>query len=221
MKTLALIATGLTLAATPVLSQGLSDHYVFGFGGVVFDGSVDSDGIINGGPESVDVDLDTGFNIGVGVGASIGNNFRVEGELSYSDEDVDGVAFSGNGPAAEINVSGDVRTVALFANGYYDFVNTSQFTPYVGVGLGLARVDQDFVYGPGVRVDDSDTVFATQLIAGASYDLGDGFALTGDVRYRRFYDIEADRLAPTGANTGGIEGDLDSFAVNVGVRFSF
>ena len=221
MKLLPLLAAGLSLAAAPSFAQSLSDHYVFVYGGINFESELDTDGLINGAPETVDVELDDDFNFGFGVGASVGGNFRVEAELNFSDQDVDQVFFSGNGAGAEVNVAGDIRTTTLFANGYYDIETNTPFTPFVGAGLGLARVDQDFVYGPGIQVSDNDTVFATQLIAGASYDLTDTIALTGDVRYRRLYDVQSARLSPVGASTGTIEGDLDSFSVNVGVRFNF
>ncbi len=88
--------------------------------------------------------------------------------------------FLGNGPAAEVHVGGNIRTTALFANALYDFDTSGPITPYVGAGLGVAYVEQDLVYGPGVRVSDDDTVFAVRLIAGAAYDLSDSLALTAD-----------------------------------------
>jgi opacity protein-like surface antigen len=221
MKLTYILVAGSLALASPVAAQSLQDPYGFVFGGATFEGTADFDGSIGGAQQSVETDFETGYQFGVGVGATLAPNIRAEIELSFSEQDADDVFFSGNGPAAEINVDGGLRTTALFANGFYDFETSGPITPYIGAGLGVAYVEQDLVYGPGVRVSDDDTVFGVQLIAGASYDLSDSLALTGDVRYRRLFDIESNRFAPTGASTGLISGDYDDLSVNVGLRFSF
>lgn len=221
MKAIFLLTAGALALATPAAAQSLQDPYGFVFGGVTFEGASDFDGVIGGAANSVDTDYDAGGQFGLGVGATLAPNFRAEIELSYSEQDADAIFFSGNGAGAEINVGGGLRTTTLFANALYDFETNGPITPYIGAGLGVAFVEQDLVYGPGVRVSDDDTVFATQLIAGGAYDLSDSLALTADVRYRRLFDIESNRFAPTGASTGLISGDYDDFSVNVGLRFRF
>lgn len=221
MKLTSLLTLGAIALASPVAAQSLQDPYGFVFGGLTFEGSSDYDGLIGGNPNSVDTDYDAGGQFGFGVGATLAPNIRAEVELSYSEQDADTIFFSGNGSGAEANVGGGLRSTALFANAFYDFETNGPITPYVGAGLGVAFVEQDLVYGPGVRVSEDDTVFATQLIAGASYDLSDSLALTADARYRRLFDIESNRFAPTGASTGVISGDYGDFSVNVGLRFNF
>lgn len=221
MKFNLLLAAGAIALASPAFSQSLQDPYGFVFGGITFEGNAELDGRIGGARQSVDTEFDTGGQIGLGVGATLAPGFRAEVELSYSRQDADTIRFSGNGPAAEINVGGDVTTTTLFANGFYDFDTGGPFTPYVGAGLGIAYVEQDLVYGPGVRVSDDDTVFGVQLIAGAAYDLSDSLALTGDIRYRRLFDIESNRFNPAGVSTGRIAGDFDDVSVNIGLRFRF
>lgn len=219
--------TALALLAAPVAAQ---DNYIALFGGLsdldnpTFRGDVATGAGIN--PESVDTDFDTGFGLGIAYGRSFGSlgaNTRLRGEveLSYSESDVDGIAFSGNGPAAEINVDGDISTTRLFGNVLVDFETGGAFTPYVGAGLGIARTESDLVYGPGVRVRDSDTNLSAQLIAGTAYKINDTWSLTGDVRYIRDFNVELNRTAPTGASTGDIEDDIDTFAVNIGLRYRF
>ncbi|MEO0380700.1 MAG: opacity family porin, partial [Pseudomonadota bacterium] len=79
----------------------------------------------------------------------------------------------------------------------------------------------DLVYGPGVRVNESDTAFGAQLIAGVSYAASDSLTLTADARYRAFYGIESNRFAPTGASTGVLSGDVSALSINFGARFAF
>lgn len=219
--------TALALFAAPVAAQ---DNYIALFGGLSdldnpnFRGDIATPAGV--GPQSVDTDFDTGFGLGIAYGrsfGSLGGNTRLRGEveLSYSDSDVDAIFFSGNGPAAEINVDGNISTTRLFGNVLVDFETGGAFTPYVGAGLGLARTESDLVYGPGVRVRDSDTGLSAQLIAGTAYKINETWSVTGDVRYIRDFGVELTRTAPTGASTGVIEDDIDTFAVNVGLRYQF
>lgn len=219
-------AAGLTFSA-PAIAQ---DSYVAFFGGLAdldnptFTGDVTTPA--GTGPQSVGTDFDTGFGLGIAFGrdfGSVGSNLRLRGEieLSASDSDIDTIAFSGNGPDGEINVDGDVTTTRLFGNLFLDFETGGAFTPYIGAGIGVARTRSDLVYGPGVRVDDSNTGLSVQLIAGSAYELTDQWSLTGDLRYIRDFDVDLDRRAPTGAITGVVEDDIDSFAVNIGLRYRF
>ena len=56
-------------------------------------------------------------------------------------------------------------------NAYYDFKLEAKFNPYLGLGLGIAEVEAD-TFGvdaiPDV-LDDHDSVFAYQFIAGVSF----------------------------------------------------
>ena len=225
MRILLPVVTATLLAASPSFAQ---DFYGQVFGGInivsdpTFSGDVATPAGV--GPQSVETDQDTGFNFGIAVGTSLpalGSNFRGEVELSYSRSDVDGVAFSGNGPDPEVNVSGDISTTRVFGNLLYDFEKTGKFTPFVGAGLGLAHTDINVIYGPGVNLTDTSTDVSAQLILGAAYELSDGLSLVGDVRYIRDFGVESARFNPAGAVTGTVEDDIGSFNVNVGLRFNF
>ncbi|GGX55892.1 hypothetical protein GCM10007385_25690 [Tateyamaria omphalii] len=219
------VALVLALGAALPTAAAANDTYFFAFGGAVLNGSQDADGIIGGNPQSVDTDYDDGFQFGLGVGRSFGTfgNVGVRGEieLSYSDTDADTIAFSGNGPANEINVAGGLQSTTLFANIYADFETAGAVTPFVGAGVGIGRFSQDLVYGPGVRVSESDTAFGGQLIAGVSWAASDTVTWTLDARYREFFDIESNRFAPSGASTGVVSGDASAFSINVGARIAF
>lgn len=201
--------------------------YVKGFGGVTFNGGANTDGIIGGAPESVNTDQRAGYTLGGAVGyefnyARFGQfTPRAELELSYSRSKVDDIFFSGNGPAKENNVSGEISTVTGFANVYLDYNTDTFFTPYAGVGLGAGRVNFDFVYGPNVRVNQSDEGIAAQAIIGGSFDITDAIALDVDARYQRIFDVSSQRINGAGALTGIVNGDVDTFALTTGLRLSF
>ncbi|MEM9242039.1 MAG: hypothetical protein AAGB07_18865, partial [Pseudomonadota bacterium] len=62
-------------------------------------------------------------------------------------------------------------------------------------------------------------VFAAQLIAGVSYEVGANTSIFGDVRYIQAYDVQGTRVSPGGAAL--VSDDLSRTALNVGVRFDF
>ena len=103
------------------------------------------------------------FDGGTGIlaGASLGyrkGSFRAEAEYFYRgttydglDDEVDllpsGMPFQG-GKEGELSYTeagvDDVFSHNFFANLYYDYRSNSKFTPYVGFGVGFARVSLDF-----------------------------------------------------------------------------
>ncbi len=225
---LILASAVLTLSASAVAAQSLTEGlYIQGFAGYSQLQDSDFSGTIGGSTQSVDTDFDGGYGLGIAVGTEIPRwsndkiGTRIELELSYRESDVDGVNFSGNGPGSEVNISGDVTQTSLFANVLVDFKQAGAFTPYVGLGLGATYSDLDFAYGPGVALDDSDTTFAAQVIAGVAYEIDSNTSLTLDTRYSRAFDVSSRRLAPNGASTGAVEDDIDSFSINVGLRYGF
>ncbi len=226
-----LLAASVLAAATAGTASaqdtGLSGLYFHGFVGGNYLGDADYTGLIGGSPNSVDTDYDFGGSIGGAIGwdinrwstDKIGSRFEVS--LSYANNDVDSTDFSGNGAGNEANTTGDTSTTALHANLLWDFKNSGRFTPYAGLGAGIAYVDQDITYGPGVRLNESDTVFSVQAIAGVSYALNNTTDLTLDARYSRAFDAETRRLNPAGVSTGDVQDDLENLSINVGVRFRF
>lgn len=224
-RTLSLAAGVAVALSAPAVAQ---DNYIAFFGGLSNLDDPTFSGFVTppGGPQTVGTDFDNGFGLGIAYGRSfgaLGGNTRLRGEieLSFSDSDVDGIAFSGNGAAAEVNVNGDITTTRLFGNLLVDFETGGAFTPYLGAGLGVARTDSDLVYGPGVRINDSQTGLSAQLIAGTAFKINEQLSLTGDLRYIRDFDVGLQRTAPTGAFTGIVEDDIDTFAVNIGIRYRF
>lgn len=179
-----------------------------------------------GGGTSVGVETDEGFLVGVAVGTEIAKTsfggIRGEVELSFSDNDVDQIFFSGNGAGAEQNVSGSVEATRLFLNGYLDFDTGTAFTPYIGAGIGVSQTEIDLAYGGNpaslVRLSNDSTNFAAQLIAGGAYKLSEGLSLTADVRYIRDFDVNGTRVNPNiVGDIRNFEEDLDTYAVTIGL----
>jgi outer membrane immunogenic protein len=150
------------------------------------------------------------FDKGWGVGAAAGYNFgmfRAEGEVGYQKYGIDKASA---GPYS-IRDSGDVSGLSFLANGYFDFVNKTPFTPYLSAGIGVARVDaKDFAIG-GYSIDSDDTVFAYQVGAGVGYAINKN--MTIDLKYRYF--------ATTDPEFGNIKVNVASHNVYLGFRYNF
>jgi len=113
------------------------------------------------------VDYDTGWLGEVALGHAWGNNMRTEIEGSYRHNNVDEV--KGGGAAGG---SGDFHSWNAMLNEYYDFKNRSAWTPYLGVGVGAAFENAHNIgtaFAPRTTINDWDTQFAYQGIAGVDY----------------------------------------------------
>lgn len=145
------------------------------------------------------------------LGYAFANGLRLEGEFGYRTNDVD--SLSGHS-----GTSGDIDTTTFMTNLLYDFDRFGwPVTPYVGVGVGAARVASSITATtPANRINDSDFGFAYQGILGASMALNRYLALTADYRFVHVPDFTLRNSAGT---------DLDSdYMTNqfmVGIRFKF
>ncbi len=219
---IAAITAAAALSTTVTFADGHpSGHGYYIQGSLGFNQLSDTDQ--SGAPGTVASDYDSGYNISIAVGKKIPawSGFRAELELSYSENDADTIDFSGNGAGNEANVNGDISSTSIYANLLYDIpTNNSRITPYVGAGIGVSFIDSSISYGGApVRIDDDDSVFSAQLIAGAAYKLTDTLDLTLDARYSRAFGVELNRVSPAGAAV--VDDDFDNLSVNLGLRFAF
>lgn len=192
------------------------------------------------GPANESFDGGSGILAGLAVGYRLGS-FRVEGEYFYrgtrygsTDEpgfpNADGTVWY---PSSSKQYGGDGATGGggaedavdnlmshnVFANVYYDYRSDSKFTPYVGVGLGLAQVSVQYrtrwhrnpngdeintIKPPydvalnqrlaGLLTHDeatmSDTLFGYQALAGVDYQVSEPLTIGLKFRYAMFGEFE-------------------------------
>jgi opacity protein-like surface antigen len=114
---------------------------------------------------------------------------------------------------------------ALLLNGYYDFAKFMAVTPYIGAGIGVARVVTDplsrSVSGTPTYTFASATqyVMTAAAMAGLSFDIGRG--LQADIGYK-FNWIDKTRTGSetTGALSGPVNiGDFSSHQIRVGLKY--
>ena len=172
-------------------------------------------------------DLGTGFLGGVSVGYAL-DRFRVELEYLNRSHGGDSLPwkFGGNvigGKAPEVSEIdppsehiSDFSAHQFFINAYYDFLNSSRWTPYLGAGIGWARTSLDYearflrkTIAQGYPSDQppaaagtlslldaefTDTLFGFQFLGGLDYALTEKVSIGMKARWASFQDLEGDTV---------------------------
>jgi outer membrane protein OmpA-like peptidoglycan-associated protein len=168
--------------------------------------------------QNIQRDLDNNWMQGVGLGYAFDNGFRLEGEISHRFNEFD--------PETAVN-SGDAHVWAGMLNGYYDFARGSAFQPYVGLGVGAARIDLGYTDHPSfTSIDDTDTALAYQGMAGVAVGLSDQLSLDIGYRYFTIPEFEVSGRRNIGSTAVVIapatyDGEYTHQAVTVGLRYQF
>jgi OmpA-OmpF porin, OOP family len=170
------LAIGLALASTALASPSMArdgQWYVGVDGGAMLVEDLNLD--IGAAPIEGTANTDTGYDFGGVVGYDFGG-FRLEAETSYRESDLRSFASSVPGipggagptlaPAGLKKTGGDVNALSFMVNGMLDFGDDEGLQGFVGGGVGVARVDVQQAYGGPSWLDDSDTGFAWQALAG-------------------------------------------------------
>ena len=188
------LAISLALASTALASPALArdDQWYVGVdGGVMIVEDLDLD--IGALDNAATVDTKKGFDFGGVVGYDFGG-FRLESEVSYRQADVTGFSSgspqipSGSGRTlargGSYDVAGDASALSFMVNGLLDFGADDGIQGFVGGGVGVARVDVQTVLAAPSFLDDSDTGFAWQALAGVRAPLSDNWDV--GLKYRFF-----------------------------------
>ena len=225
-KIAVVMALASTALATPALARDNAWYIGAELGPMIVE-DIDFDiGTIN---DAASVDHEYGWDAGGTIGYDFGG-FRLEVEGSYRRADVDGItssttlpAFNATGPAT-LRTGGNFdyaggRTSALsfMLNGLLDFGPDDGLQGFVGGGVGVARVKADYALNTnGSFLDDSDTVFAYQALAGIRAPLTDNVDVT--LKYR-FFNADDVKLVDV-ANRSN-EARFRSHSIMGGLTFNF
>uniref|UniRef100_UPI0025F4E6E5 outer membrane protein n=1 Tax=Sphingopyxis sp. UBA6723 TaxID=1947538 RepID=UPI0025F4E6E5 len=194
MRKLALaVALASTALASPALAR--DDSWYVGVGaGVMIVEDLDLD--IGATQNAGSLDHRYGADFEGTVGYDFGG-FRAEVEVGFREADIKSGRFgvpgipqtaSGVGPLAtgSFDLNGDSNALSFMVNGMLDFGDDDGLQGFIGGGAGVARVSVEPVYG-GAFLDDSDTGFAWQAIAGIRAPLSD--TIDVGVKYR-FFNVD-------------------------------
>lgn len=167
-------------------------------------------------PIGGDVSLDGNVLGSAGIGYAFGKRWRLEGELARRENDLDA--------AAMLDPGGSISATSLMLNAYYDIGSgDGALTPYVGAGVGAAKVEVDAAFTSPflpVFIDDDATIFSYQVMAGLAVSVTSHLDLDVGYRYFGAPSIEGTGSAPPVISVP-FEAALSHHAVTAGLRWNF
>lgn len=170
-----------------------------------------------------DHSIKNGWLVGVGAGYYFNEHFRADVTADFRSK----VKYKGMAPCASSCVDTEESNTfgawTLMLNGYYDFGTWSNFTPYVGAGIGVASLRvadyKSSLAGSYVFGSHTENNFAWNLMAGAAFDVSDNLKVDANYRFTSLGSAE----------TGGVVGvpgenpvkyeDLYAHDFRVGLRY--
>ena len=222
------IVIGMAMASTMLASPALardSQWYVQVEGGPMLVEDLDFD--VNGVEDQLTQDYDAGYDFGGLVGYDFGP-VRIEAEASYREADADQLIVGTLGfpagagtrlaAAGQFPANGYVNSLSFMVNGLADFGPDDGLQGFVGGGVGVARTKVQTTINtngaPGL--DDSDTGFAWQILAGVRAPVTDRIDVGLKYRFFNAQNIEmVDRLGDV------LEGRLRSHSLMGTVTYNF
>lgn len=171
--------------------------------------------------DGIRVRHEIGYDVGGNIGYDFGM-FRTEFEVAYKNNNLDQTTFEQAIPAIPIliapnigavrvpalgvnsvNADGNARVLSFMANGLFDFGGKdNDIGAYLGGGVGIARVQhyqyQTAKFGPAF-INDSDTGFAYQVLAGVYKPISDHVDV--GLKYRFFTVPNVDTFTTNGLAT--------------------
>jgi len=230
-KLLALIAALAILAPGAARAQSAQDqlkglYFELRGGGVLLD-DADNSGPGLTGDIVVESGFDTGYVVDGAIGYAHASGLRGEIALGYRSNDIDSLTIADDGGLGGFlglgsldglstsAVSGDARMISLMANGYYDFDLGGGLRPFLGAGVGAGFVSVDASLLGLKLVDDSDTVFAYQGLAGIGYEVTP--AVSVSLLYSYFATTDPSFTDVLG---GSFDSEYSSHSFMLGIRFT-
>lgn len=188
-KVLTIAALGAAAIGSPALAEDKEKGF-YATGSVGYSKILDID--------IEDVSSDFKFDAGVGFDLGLGYDFgdiRIEATW-------DRITSGGYGLGSE-KLNKDTTIDGYLASIYYDFENSSKWTPFIGGSLGTVNTD---VNGE----DASSFYYGAQ--GGVSYEVNEQLDIVGKVSYLRANDLDFDSLE---------DQEFPAISARLGVRFTF
>lgn len=173
-----------------------------------------------GGSIAVGYDFDKKFGVPIRAELEYAGFSQAEAQKTYRDD------YLGT---HKLKQTYDIQT--LFVNAYWDINTGTQFTPYLGAGLGMGFINTKLRYngdldpyidGPISTGSKTITNFAWNIGAGIGYDITENWTLDAGYRFvglgsvktkTKTFDDELDVYGKTS--------NLYQHQIAVGVRYSF
>lgn len=165
--------------------------------------------------KNFELNTQNGVNAALAVGTKFGMlRGEIEGVYRYNAND----KFVDSGGAE--GADGSLSMINIFLNGYLEFNLLGIVSPYVGVGVGYGVIALNLKELDGTPVvDDEDSVYSYQLIAGAAVNVTENLSLTAEYRY--FDTISDAEFNLSGALNFVENSDISSHEIRFGIRYWF
>lgn len=146
---------------------------------------------------------------GVGIGYRFSPNFRADATVDFrADANVDATTSGGTAVTSEVN------GWTLMANAYWDIGDFNGITPYVGAGMGYARLETSDQVGGNAEPSATNDNLAWAGMLGLAIATGvPGAAIDVGYRYIQLGDFKQDG--------GASYDDLAAHEVRAGFRYQF
>ena len=204
-----LAAAGFALALPTVASAQTPDWMSGVYLGAGLGWNIAEDSEIEGTGLNGDVEFDDGYAGFLTFGGKL-FWFRGEGEFGYRKNDVDSVTGVGS-------ANGDVNVLSYMGNLLFDIPTGTPWVPYVGGGIGGARLDVDSsLPAAGVSVDETESAFAYQGIVGVTYNVNENLGIFADYRY-----FDTEEVSFRASNGTNFDTDYTAHTLTIGLRYTF
>lgn len=226
------LTAGLSTAASALeISPYVSAKYAYTHMQNDAKATVDISGIANN--TLVDKKLSDNTNgLRLAIGATvpvdaIWGDIRGEVEFAYNayTENKGNSSFDwGSGTPVDITFKNKLRTKAAFFNVYYDIETCTDFIPYVGGGIGYARLKHKAkLVGDAENGKDRENNFAWNVGFGLGYIVTDNITLDLGYRYTDYGNIKntAVETRSYATITSASKYDITSHEVSLGLRYNF
>ena len=159
------------------------------------------------------VNVSQGYRFGGSIGYDFSSNVAVEAELAYMHSNVSTIDVG-----APVNLTlpapGTGSALLLMGNVVVG-EHFGSWRPYIGGGIGAARVSLDVDFMSGIH--DSDWAFAGQVFTGIDYALSD--KVTVGARYR-YQHIGSTNYTDGNSLPVGLS-EIGAHSIEFGLKFSF
>ncbi|MFC7334368.1 outer membrane protein [Rhodocista pekingensis] len=171
-------------------------------------------GTASGLPASSDLNLGSALTLGTPLSGGIAAGWRPMEMLRLEVEYMHG--RTDRGAVSDLPAGADrLDRQSVMANALVDIDFSGWVTPYVGVGLGVTRLELDTGRLGGATLVGRDDILSYQGIVGFSMPFSEQLSFFADGRYTGFNDIALD---PGRTDAGN---DLQSWSALAGLRYRF
>ena len=205
MKKTILTVAALAVLTVPMTSMAVDNSFYIKANlgiGMALDSDIDN---MPNNAGSAMITYDSGMLGSAAAGYDFAGPMRTDVEYIWQKNDVDTLLYKNQyGNFAE----GDFTTQTLMVNGYYDIKTGSPWTPYIGGGIGWAKLDLNT---PGLPTSDYDDAIAYQVIGGVAYDVTSQLSIDAQYRF----------MGTSDATISGADYNLTTNNVVLGIGYSF